>query len=105
MSSDFRDFCCNPRNLILAQLPVTKIIDHIDSHCPICLLDYISGDEIKTLTCDHFFHSNCIDNWLIKAMTCPSCRALIKTKFFNFSGDQKITYFKVSYRRFTDFLS
>ena len=43
--------------------------------CAICLSDFKDHDAIKTLRCGHFFHSNCIDPWLIneKAL-CPVCR-------------------------------
>lgn len=43
--------------------------------CAICLADFKDRDPIKTLRCGHFFHSGCIDPWLIneKAL-CPVCR-------------------------------
>ncbi|CBK22348.2 uncharacterized protein [Blastocystis hominis] len=43
--------------------------------CAICLSDFKEHDPIKTLRCGHFFHSVCIDPWLIneKAL-CPVCR-------------------------------
>lgn len=31
-------------------------------------------DNIKTLICDHMFHSKCIRTWLSKNKTCPVCR-------------------------------
>ena len=43
--------------------------------CAICLGDFEENDKIKTLRCGHFFHSDCVDPWLIneKAL-CPVCR-------------------------------
>ena len=35
-----------------------------DDKCAICLSDYKTGETLKRLRCDHFFHSDCIDPWL-----------------------------------------
>ncbi|MES1903655.1 MAG: E3 ubiquitin-protein ligase znrf3, partial [Paramarteilia canceri] len=41
------------------------------SSCSICLDKYEVGDKMKTIPCMHFFHSKCIDNWLLRDSTCP----------------------------------
>ncbi|OEL36217.1 hypothetical protein BAE44_0002762 [Dichanthelium oligosanthes] len=48
-----------------------------DQGCAICLSDYAGGDEaVRVLpACRHFFHAECIDEWLRKGRTCPFCRA------------------------------
>ena len=46
--------------------------------CPICLVDYIDGDEIcrsKNTACSHIFHRRCITEWLLLNDECPCCRA------------------------------
>jgi E3 ubiquitin-protein ligase RNF11 len=35
----------------------------------ICLL----GDSIRYLPCMHQYHVQCVDNWLMRSLTCPSC--------------------------------
>lgn len=35
-----------------------------DDKCAICLSDYKTGETLKRLRCDHYFHSDCIDPWL-----------------------------------------
>ncbi|KAE9589801.1 putative transcription factor C2H2 family [Lupinus albus] len=45
------------------------------SCCSICLLDYKESDLVRVLSeCNHFFHSSCVDPWLIMNLTCPICR-------------------------------
>jgi hypothetical protein len=43
--------------------------------CGVCLLDFDDGDELRVLTCRHYFHRDCIDQWLLhSATTCPTCK-------------------------------
>lgn len=42
------------------------------TNCSICLTEII--DKILTTTCQHTFHVDCINQWLIQSMTCPLCR-------------------------------
>jgi len=41
--------------------------------CAVCLENIEDGDEIRTITCMHQFHVNCIDKWLRSKPTCPVC--------------------------------
>ncbi|KAG6630421.1 hypothetical protein I3843_13G014800 [Carya illinoinensis] len=43
--------------------------------CSICLSDYLPRDTIRSIPdCHHYFHANCIDEWLRMSATCPLCR-------------------------------
>jgi len=45
--------------------------------CPICIVDFEEGDDIRVLPCDgkHCFHQQCVDPWLLKlSSSCPICR-------------------------------
>eukprot|EP00542_Grammatophora_oceanica_P000686 CAMPEP_0194066606 /NCGR_PEP_ID=MMETSP0009_2-20130614/86116_1 /TAXON_ID=210454 /ORGANISM="Grammatophora oceanica, Strain CCMP 410" /LENGTH=300 /DNA_ID=CAMNT_0038719577 /DNA_START=233 /DNA_END=1136 /DNA_ORIENTATION=- len=45
--------------------------------CPICLTDYVDGDEIcwsHNERCNHVFHRECIVEWLTHHDECPCCR-------------------------------
>lgn len=46
------------------------------SDCVVCLMKFHGGEEIRSLPCDHLFHKNCVDKWLLdyENMTCPLCR-------------------------------
>lgn len=41
--------------------------------CSICLADYIDGDLMRRLPCQHDFHRRCIDKWLHRNKRCPLC--------------------------------
>ena len=46
--------------------------------CSICTLEYESQQQVRSLdTCDHCFHTGCIDRWLADHNTCPLCRAQV----------------------------
>jgi len=48
--------------------------------CSICLEDY--NEDIKTLdTCNHMYHTDCINQWLNNHITCPLCRNITQTIF------------------------
>lgn len=41
--------------------------------CVICMNDFCIGDSIRFLPCLHTYHRLCIDDWLMRSFTCPSC--------------------------------
>ncbi|KAI4311419.1 hypothetical protein MLD38_036319 [Melastoma candidum] len=46
-----------------------------DNTCPICLCEYEAEETLRTIPeCNHYFHVNCIDEWLKANGTCPLCR-------------------------------
>ncbi|KAK4341406.1 hypothetical protein RND71_039907 [Anisodus tanguticus] len=49
--------------------------------CAICLSDFEHGDYgRKVESCNHMFHENCLDKWLMHGKgqaTCPLCRGVI----------------------------
>ncbi|XP_059281668.1 RING-H2 finger protein ATL57-like [Lycium ferocissimum] len=49
--------------------------------CPICLSDFEHGDKGRKIEkCNHMFHENCLDKWLMHGKgqaTCPLCRSVI----------------------------
>jgi len=59
-------------------MPVELTPEELAEHptCPICIDDYQNGGEVivKTKTCGHFYHKQCLKNWLNTARTCPICR-------------------------------
>ncbi|KAJ0032996.1 hypothetical protein NQD34_000103 [Periophthalmus magnuspinnatus] len=43
------------------------------SRCVICMMDFEYGDPVRFLPCLHIYHVDCIDPWLMRSFTCPSC--------------------------------
>jgi hypothetical protein len=49
-----------------------------DRFCVVCQTDYINGDTVRRLPCNHTFHKECIDEWLTTgAASCPIDRKSI----------------------------
>merc|ERR1719394_452264 len=62
----------------LKKIPTKKFVAGDEIHyetCCICLDDYVVGDKLRILPCDHAYHMKCIDPWLLKnKRVCPQCR-------------------------------
>ncbi|KAH6820806.1 hypothetical protein C2S53_018089 [Perilla frutescens var. hirtella] len=51
------------------------------STCAICLENLRQSEVCRVLpACDHQFHAQCIDPWLWKRLTCPTCRAPFRSR-------------------------
>jgi hypothetical protein len=49
--------------------------DDSNQGCSICTEDFERGQDQRVLPCDHRFHPECIDPWLLNVSgTCPLCR-------------------------------
>lgn len=48
-----------------------------NNKCLICLHSYENGDFLRKLPCNHMFHRECIDPWLLTKDMCPNCRQSI----------------------------
>lgn len=43
--------------------------------CSVCTDDFAKGQDVRVLPCNHKFHPDCIDPWLLNVSgTCPLCR-------------------------------
>lgn len=41
--------------------------------CVICMVEFLIGESVRYLPCLHIYHVGCIDDWLMRSFTCPSC--------------------------------
>lgn len=46
-------------------------------NCSICLEDLELGEAMRIIPCQHIFHIQCIDSWLVLNNTCPICRRIV----------------------------
>ena len=65
----------------LRKIPTRKFkkgTDHYDC-CSICLDDFVDGDKLRILFCDHAYHQKCIDPWLLNnRRNCPVCKRKVR---------------------------
>ncbi|KAI8937083.1 hypothetical protein NX059_006300 [Plenodomus lindquistii] len=60
--------------------------DHLG--CSICTEDFEKGQDLRVLPCDHKFHPECVDPWLLNVSgTCPLCRVDLRPVTSNASQD------------------
>lgn len=58
----------------LNEISVTKEHVNLNLQCPVCMEDFVLDEKVKELSCRHFFHNDCIVEWLKLHATCPTCR-------------------------------
>ena len=77
---------------IVQALPERKITtdflvrqeDEAFKKCMVCIMEYEDGETVRTMPCLHFFHTDCIDKWLLsRGRTCPICKFDIKRNYNN----------------------
>jgi hypothetical protein len=59
------------------KIPTAKIEKNDESPlgtCAICLEDFEVGASCSKLPCDHHFHPECVQHWLLLHNSCPTCR-------------------------------
>lgn len=61
----------------LRHLPISiwNICDEEDvKECCICMVDFEENEKYRCLPCMHYYHVDCIDDWLVRSFLCPTCR-------------------------------
>lgn len=60
--------------------PICKLNSVKESdECPICLGLFGDDEMVKLLpNCEHVYHAQCIDEWLVDHSNCPLCRASLQ---------------------------
>ena len=64
---------CAANNDCTCGKPVRRIASSVPL-CAICLSEVASSVNSKKLPCAHVFHARCVDRWMEKSRTCPTCR-------------------------------
>lgn len=71
------------RPQMINSIPVSYYTENLKAsnpsgYCSICMVDFEVGDPIKFILCSHFYHADCINEWLAKRSICPDCRLNIR---------------------------
>lgn len=56
-------------------------VDKPSKNCVVCTEDFEPGETLRVLTCFHYFHQGCIDEWLLNYcpwdnLICPICKTM-----------------------------
>lgn len=54
-------------------------MSHQNDLCPICIEEFVQDELLQLLPCQHYFHWDCIGEWLMKNGSCPTCRKHVIT--------------------------
>eukprot|EP00919_Chromeraceae_sp_WS-2016_P012301 GHVR01028731.1.p2 GENE.GHVR01028731.1~~GHVR01028731.1.p2 ORF type:complete len:172 (-),score=51.78 GHVR01028731.1:193-708(-) len=52
-----------------------KTVAETDVKCSVCQCDLTVRGKAKVMPCGHYFHQECIIEWLERHNTCPTCRS------------------------------
>ncbi|XP_076619508.1 ring finger protein 11 [Colletes latitarsis] len=58
---------------LIQHLPMREYDGTKKGECVICMMELVIGEEVRYLPCMHTYHALCIDDWLLRSLTCPSC--------------------------------
>ncbi|KAL7431086.1 hypothetical protein ACHAXH_001436 [Discostella pseudostelligera] len=61
------------QGVVATSIDVTKCSEE-GTMCTICLLELEDGDRIADLGCGHFYHAECLGEWVLKKNSCPLCQ-------------------------------
>lgn len=62
-------------------MPIAGASEENAPSCSICTEDFVVGSDLRVLPCNHRFHPECVDPWLLNVSgTCPLCRIDLRPK-------------------------
>ena len=53
--------------------------DNATLECVVCSENFHIEEYVKKMPCKHWFHSSCLEQWLVRTNTCPLCRTELPT--------------------------
>ncbi|XP_015524918.1 RING finger protein 11 [Neodiprion pinetum] len=68
---------------LIQHLPTGEYDGSKKGECVICMMELITGEEVRYLPCMHTYHAVCIDDWLLRSLTCPSCMEPVDAALIN----------------------
>lgn len=67
---------------------ITNVNEKKPKECCICMIDFEDKESIRYLPCMHYYHLECIDDWLMRSFTCPSCMEPVDGALLSSYGSQ-----------------
>ena len=72
----FRIFYLETQVDVDTKFPAIPYPHEDEEQCSVCMRPF-NNTSVRLLTCEHVFHTECIDEWIQRSETCPLCRATI----------------------------
>ncbi|CAD8100578.1 unnamed protein product [Paramecium sonneborni] len=70
-----------PKLLYLQILEIPQFLEsEVQETCSVCLLEYQKDAICRFTPCNHIFHSDCLEQWIMKNENCPLCRCALDLK-------------------------
>ena len=68
---------------LIQHLPTGEFDGTKKGECVICMMELVVGEEVRYLPCMHTYHAVCIDDWLLRSLTCPTCMEPVDAALIN----------------------
>ncbi|CAD6221377.1 GSCOCG00005173001-RA-CDS [Cotesia congregata] len=68
---------------LIQHLPSREYDGAKKGECVICMMELTIGEAVRYLPCMHTYHAMCIDDWLLRSLTCPSCMEPVDAALIN----------------------
>lgn len=68
---------------LIQHLPTREYDGAKKGECVICMMELSIGEAVRYLPCMHTYHAACIDDWLLRSLTCPSCMEPVDAALIN----------------------
>lgn len=84
ISSIFNDHIVNLDTQFVNKIPdvIISSDNQFSDPCTICLFEFNKNDNVKQMSCNHTFHTECITEFLTEhGVTCPLCRKDFREDF------------------------
>lgn len=78
--SHFSSFSDQINRLSIVEITPEQVADTVNDKpsCAICLEEMAVAEPVVKLNCTHLFHRPCIEPWLLRRTTCPTCRGPVE---------------------------
>lgn len=63
---------------VLGEERLTELQEREAGNCSVCFLDLEKEQSVYHFDCAHWFHENCLEEWMRIKVNCPSCRANLR---------------------------
>jgi len=80
---------------LIQHLPIDIYVEgnKTDTECIICMAEFVEGDRVRFLPCMHTYHVDCIDEWLMRSFSCPSCLEPVDSALLTSYDQQQLAAF------------